>query len=277
MSERAISFGRAFAIQLRLAVDHGWRGRLIGFSVVFAELVAIVVFGVILGLEISSEGISVLQEVDFSTSFRVPLDRGSVALVVCLGALAVIGWFGPFKLWEGEAPSRREYHWAMPVSKGAHDLARVAAGLVLLAAWEAVLYGGVLVLALAAGSGGLFAGVTPLVWASLCLGPVLGYLLTSVFAVRLEHPSAWLWSTVGAVAVVSTFSALVPGNPVSRVLDAVLFGPWGLVTAFGGPVGVGIFRLDPAAAPAWPAVWLGWAALLTAAVAWAARDRRRLP
>ena len=47
-----LSFGRVFLIQLRLLLGLGWRRRAIGLSLIFVQLVAIVLFGVILGVTI---------------------------------------------------------------------------------------------------------------------------------------------------------------------------------------------------------------------------------
>lgn len=277
MSEQVLSFGRVFAIQFRLALGQGWRGRAIGFGLVLVQLVAIVVFGAVLGLSINSDGVSIAQVVDFAESFNVPLTRVTAALLVALGTLLVVAWFGPFKLWEGEPPSKREYHWSMPVAKHRHDLARVAAGVVLLMGWALVLYGSVVILALFGGQLAGFAGVGPRVWLCLFLGPIVWYLVTSFFTVHKEHPSGWLWSIIGATAAVTTFSALLPLGPVVEALEFVLFGRWGIVQAVGGPVAASVLELDEAVAKTWPLSWALWAAVLAAAVVWAARDRRRIP
>lgn len=277
MSEQVLSLGRVVRIQLRLVLAQGWRGRAIGFGLVSVQLVSMVLFGAILGLTINRDGVQVAQFIDFAEAFGVPLTRSTAATLVALGALLVIAWFGPFRLWEGEAPSRRDYHWGMPVAKGRHDLARVLAGLVVLLGWALALYGLVVVTALAGGHAGGLAEVTPLSWLCLFLGPPLAYLVTSFFVVRMEHPSGWIWSIVGVVAATTTLSSLLPLWPVVAALERLLFHPYGIVSAIAGPVGRGLLGLEWAASAAWPLTWLGWFALLSAAVAWAAHDRRRLP
>ncbi len=277
MSEKVLSFGRVFAIQLRLVLGRGWRGRAIGFGLVLVQLVAMVLFGVILSISIDREGVSFTQAVDFAESFPVPLTRATAALLVCLLAQLIIAWFGPFKLWDGEPPSRREYHWAMPVAKGRHDLARVLAGVVVLLGWGAALYGSVLVLALVGGQAGGLAGVAPLAWASLFLGPLLWYLVTSFFTVRMEHPSGWIWSIVGVTAAMTTLSQLLPLGPVVRILGHLLFERFGIVTAVAGPVGASLLGIEGVRMETWPLAWLVWVAALSALVVWGAHDRRRLP
>ncbi len=280
MSENQLPLGRVFLIQLRLMLSLGWRGRSIGFGLVFIQLVAMVLFGVVLGVSINSEGVRVTQVVDFAETLELPLTRGTGALLVALVALCVVAWFGPFKLWDGEAPRKREYHWAMPVAKGRHDIARVLAGLVILLGWAVALYGSVVLLVVLGGgdgAGGAFAGVPPLAWLCLFIGPVLSYLLTSFFTVRMEHPSGWLWSIFGVVAAIATLASVLRIEPIGRWIETLLFGSWGLVSAVVGPVGSAMVGADGPAGGAWLAAWLGWFLFLSAAVVWAAHDRRRLP
>ena len=52
MSDQTLNFGRVVAIQFRLMLDNGWRGRAIGFGLVFVQLVAITLFGVVVGVSI---------------------------------------------------------------------------------------------------------------------------------------------------------------------------------------------------------------------------------
>ena len=277
MNEKVLPFGRVVRIQLRLMLDHGWRGRAIGFGLVFVQLATMVLFGAVIGVAVDSDGVRFIQVIDFANTLDVPLTRGTAALLVCLVAQLTIAWFGPFKLWEGEPPSKREYHWAMPVAKGHHDVARVLAGIVLLMGWGVALYGSVLVLALLGGQlAGLY-GLSPLVWSSLFLGPVLWYLLTSFFTVHMEHPSGWIWSILGGIVAIMTLSQVLPLGPVVRILEHVLFEPFGLVAAVAGPVGRGLLGIDVTPLATWPVVWLGWLVVLSAAVLWGAHDRRRLP
>lgn len=277
MSASTLSFWRVAQIQFRLMLDQGWRGRIIGFGLILVQLVALVGFGRVLGVSIDTDGVRVAQAVDFGEAFGVPLTPASAAILVCLGAMLVIGWFGPFKLWDGEAPSRRGYHWAMPVAKGRHDLARVLAGIGLLMSWGVALYGTVVALSLVTGRLGELAALTPLVWACLFLGPLVLYLVTSFFTVRMEHPSGWIWSIVGGLAAVTTLSSLLLLGPLTRGLEHLLFERYGIVSAVGGPVARTLLEVESAAASTWPLTWLGWAALLSLAVVWAAHDRRRLP
>ena len=277
MSNRLLSFGRVFLIQLRLQLRLGWRRRAIGFSLIFVQLVAIMVFGVILGVTVNEEGVAFTPVSVFGEVLDVAVSRSSAALLVSLGALAIIAWFGPFTVWDEEPPSRRGYHWAMPVAKTTHDLARVLAGLTVLIGWAAALYGGVAILGVFGDAGGLFAGWSVMGWLCLFLGPVLLYLLTSVFTVRLEHPTGWVWSLIGCLAALTTFSALLGLQPLLRVLETLLLGRYGLVSAVTGPIGADILGLSVAPSATWPAAWLVWCGALCVAVTWAARDRRRLP
>lgn len=277
MSERALSFGRAFRAQLLLALDHGWRGRAIGFGLVLLQLVALVAFGVVLGVSINSEGVSFAQVVDFADVFEVPINQVTAALVVCLGTLAIVAWFGPFKLWEGEPPSQRDYHWSMPVAKDAHDLARVLAGVIIYFGWALALYGSVVLLALFSGKLTLFAGLGLEVWLCLLLGPLLWYLLTSFFTVRCEHPTGWIWSIIGVTAAITTLSSLLPLGPLVSVLEVVLFERWGLFTGVAGPVVRELLGFDAGSSSAWPVTWLAWIVILSAAIVWGARNRRRIP
>lgn len=80
-------------------------------------------------------------------------------------------------VWKGETPSRRTYHWSLPVARPAHDLARVAVGALYLLAAYAVLAGAGALVALADGGFDRFAAIRPVAWANYVMAPLIVYLL----------------------------------------------------------------------------------------------------
>jgi hypothetical protein len=122
----------------------------------------------------------------------------------CLPLVAV--W--PSLLWRGEPLGRRNYHWSLPVSHGAHDLARIAAG----GLWVLIL-----VAMLAVGHafpGWPFAMTVHPEPLSDIIGYAVGlltlYCVASVVTLVFAHPARWffgiltvyslLWGTMSAAA-----------------------------------------------------------------------------
>jgi hypothetical protein len=193
------------------------------------------------------------------------------------GGVAVLaGGLWALGVWRGEPPMRRSYHWSLPVSRTAHDLARVAAGAIQLVCACAIVAAAIALFAVADGT---FAGLaaTPAGgWASFFVAPLIVYLLASPVILWNEYAiTRWV---IGSLVAGGVLMMLLQG-PFIRVLDAVLTPfffneAWGLgnvltimtvhvlTDALAGTV-------TPAPAGWWPAValWLGigaFASLLAA-------------
>lgn len=121
------------------------------------------------------------------------LADGMAALVAVLLALLA---------WTDEGPSRRVYHWTMPVPRWLHGLLRVGAG----AAWCAlVMIPGVIIALL----GGL---VTVGQVAAASVGVLLVYLLTSIAAVASNHPDRWVIGVPGMYIAAGVIIAATLGR-----------------------------------------------------------------
>lgn len=271
-SRPTLPFTQAFAAQLRLLAAGKKRGFAIGFGLALAQVVVLAAWGYIfsLAIEIGEGGASyaVTHVSELQEELDFPLDEGKSALAGTFVGMLVFALFWPFRVWRGEAPSRRDYHWAMPVSHRDHDLARVAAGAVGLLAVAAVLYAAGAVTALAAGHAGLLE-LSAWAWVGLLLGPLLPYALSSIFLVRCEHPAGWLW---GVLVLLLALWLLDAGREVAGV-STLVSGRFGLGWAAGGAV-FGEWMARPAGG-LWLATWAAWLALFTGGVLLAASTRSR--
>lgn len=134
-------------------------------------------------------------------------DAGSsltpLAGVLSLPAAAI--W--ALMVWYDERPSRRSYHWSLPVARPVHDLARVAVGAAyLLFVWAILAAAGALVQA----AGGTLADLTamePKVWLGFFAAPLALYLLTMPLVLWSEYRIT-KWFLVGLIAFTQLALAL---------------------------------------------------------------------
>jgi hypothetical protein len=101
----------------------------------------------------------------------------------------------PFGVWRAEDPSRRAYHWSMPVARGPHTIAKVFAGWAWLMIAAVVYLLFVIALALIlpriTGEVSRFGDAGAWEWIVAFTAPTLGYLLTSIAVIGSDH--AWRW------------------------------------------------------------------------------------
>lgn len=157
-------------------------------------------------------------------------------------------------VWRGEGPSRRAYHWALPVSRVRHAWLRIGAGLLWLIA---ILLIGAIVPAV---TGNLSLASLP-AWA-ICVTIV--YLLTVIPSVLSDHPDRWFWALLVGYIVGGVVIALRMGR--GRLFDAwsaVVDGRLGLAAA-----------LSPGDLSAWAPAAALWLAIGVFGVGWAARHYR---
>jgi hypothetical protein len=182
--------------------------------------------------------------------------RGDAAIplspVEGVGA-ALMALLLPMAVWKDEGPARRGYHHAMPVGRGAHAVARGAAGL----AWT--LAGTVAFFAwmglLAAITGGDVEAVEAWQWAAPFAGATVLYLLGSALTLASSHP--WRWMGAAAVGYVFLGAFRPTDLPRTDVAEAVVSGRYGIFTVLTGLVENRDFlhNLGPVMIPA-AAVWL---------------------
>ena len=112
-------------------------------------------------------------------------------LVIPISLLAL---FLPFGVWRSEPPSRRSYHWAMPVDTTQHTLMKVAAGWLWVLAATAVYILDIPAVStvMALISGGAVEYPPAWEWMVPFTSATVAYLLGSVAVVGSEHPGRWL-------------------------------------------------------------------------------------
>jgi len=152
---------------------------------------------------------------------------------------SIVALIFPFGVWRSEEPSRRDYHWSMPVNRGQHTLTKLAVGwayLMLLVA----LY---LVFLLALWADAVFvAGETvrvsaqPWEWLVPFTAATVAYVLMSAILVGTDHPWRWVFSIAAVYLFVFAMLSAVGLDGVRRAFTNVLAGLFGLNAAVFGQV-----------------------------------------
>lgn len=269
----------AASAQLRLLLRREGGSLIVIFLIAAVQGVAMAAFGVVLGITISTGdtethvGFSRLLE--FQQFFRVGVDRGVVGLIAVWIVCSISALFWPYGVWSGETPSNRGYHWSLPVERSLHDLMRVwAGGLLLLAVTTVAALAALAAAALAGNTAGL-AQISGWIWPAWLLGPLVPYLLVSIFTVRFDVSGGWFWGGIGVLATVTTALTAAGWDAPGRLLGTLLIGELGLVQAVGGPV-LALWKKAPFEARAdWLIAWLVWVALFKLLLFVAARAPRR--
>ncbi len=275
---RPPALGSVVRAQLRLILGRRPRAMWIALAIVLAQIVAAATGGILFGITIQSgpdqpTRLFFSKVSDFAGDLDFAIDEGAVAVAVAAIGAFIWAFFWPFRVWRGENPQGRGYHWAMPVGRRTHDLLRVGAGLALLPVLTAILAIVAVATAAAFGHTAVFPGWGVLFWVNLFAGPPLIYLLVSIPVVGSRHPSAWLWGTLGAgVALVSLLHAAGLIR-LTEPLFGLLLGRAGLLTTLGGPIVSEIAGWSGRPAAPWALAWLCWLALAAVGV-WLAATRR---
>ena len=152
--------------------------------------------------------------------------------------ILLLALFIPFGVWRTEDPSRRSYHWAMPVARGPHTIIKLLSGWAWLMIASIVYFIFIVVLAAAlswaSGSPNHVASGPAWEWALIFTAPTLGYLLLSVAAIGSDH--AWRWTTgvvLGFWILIVIFAEF--GIPdAAQWLSSLWDGSYGLRTALSG-------------------------------------------
>jgi hypothetical protein len=203
---------------------------------------------------------------------------GGELLLGTAGVFAVAaGALWAMPVWAGEPPGRRVYHDTLPVSRGAHDLARVVAGGAVLVAACAVMVAGCSALVIARGAGGTLRTLPPVAWPALLAAPLVAYLVASPLALwSRSRVLRWLlggWVAFAWVAILSrndlamrvVMIVMAPAFEHDRLgLAHVLMD--GSVAALGA-AGEGSLAATPGAWALATLLWLGVGLALSAAAA----------
>lgn len=187
----------------------------------------------------------------------------------------------PLMVWQDEDPTRRTYHWLMPLSRHAHTAAKVFGGWVwLMLLTVTVLFGLVALVGLTSRVTGTpqpyHAHFSAWEWLVPVTSATIAYVLSSAAAVWARRPIIWLFGA-GAIhtAVVLLLVRLQLPEAAASV-RAIRNGRYGIGAAINGD----IVTLDAGASGTLPDVlqWLG-ASLLWGAIAvgllWLVSTRHR--
>lgn len=188
------------------------------------------------------------------------------------GSFDFVAWIGlawGIAIWAGEPPSKRDYHWSLPVGTVTHDLTRIIVGaafLLLGVLWLCLLGTGVAWM-----TGGLphIVETPAVVWLAFPLQAILPYLLAAILATALERPIPALITGVLAFLVITFIGAAA--LPFARTPAILITEPYGLFAAAKGP-------FQSAFLPEHTANWLvtgGWSTLLLGLLPLASRTGLR--
>jgi hypothetical protein len=267
--------GAVVRAQLTLVAAPPRRGLAVALGLVLLQIVFLAAAGLIFGIhvQVGSGGTTHFGWArlgDLELAF--PFDEGLAAVFAAFVASAVWGLFWPFRVWREETPSRRGYHWAMPVDRRAHDLARVAAGAAWLLAIALLLVGAAVAAAALSGHATHFATLAPAAWLAPFTASLILYLLASIAAVRAKRPAAWVWGSLGAFGFAWTLAEALRLAPVTALLRALAGGRLGLAAAFGAGLPEAVLA-EPVSLGRWALATLLWLAVGAAGV-WAAAASR---
>jgi hypothetical protein len=161
-----------------------------------------------------------------------------VSMIIMLIALMV-----PSIIWNGEDPTRRMYHWSMPVGRAAHAWIKTAAGwLWTMGLTLAFMITVVVVDALVGHIVGQRAPADPgfrtWEWAVPFTATTVAYVLASAAAVGTRTPVVWI---AGPFTIYTAATLLVgaTGYPaLSRSMMKVISGYYGISAAIAGTIGM---------------------------------------
>jgi hypothetical protein len=155
----------------------------------------------------------------------------------------------PFGVWRSEDPSRRAYHWSMPVARGPHTIVKLLSGWLWMMIAVAVYLLCIIMLGRiipAIVGEAARPGVTPgWEWVAAFTAATLGYLLTSIAVIASNHPWRWIGGLVIGygvlVAVLNAFGMQEAGRALQTISDGAYGFNAALVGATqDGPRGVSV-------------------------------------
>ena len=196
--------------------------------------------------------------------------------------LAALALFIPLILWQDEDPTRRLYHWSMPVRQSTHALIKALAGWVwMMLAVVVFLIVCVVVLAVTQHITGdvrpYSFGVVWWEWLVPFPSVTIVYLFASAAAVGTRRPFIWIFGSIviypGVIALLQQAGGREMRD-VARAMSDAITGYYGAVAAVGGSIG------EPPTMQPSVGRWLGASAVWAgfgAALLWFAAARRPQP
>lgn len=166
--------------------------------------------------------------------------------VVATVPIALVALLIPFSVWRTEDPSRRAYHWAMPVARAPHTLIKLVCGwiwvmcaVVVYLLWIVLV--GLMIQAIR-GSMGTVHWAPAWTWLVPFTATTVTYLITSIAAIASDHPWRWIAGVTLGYFVLIAFLGVLQMHDAERALGTITSGYYGLTAAafgavqhFGGP------------------------------------------
>jgi hypothetical protein len=149
--------------------------------------------------------------------------------------LATMAW--PLLVWQGQGPSQRNYHRALPVDHVAHDLLKVAAGGIWLFAGIGLTVAFLTFLAAIMPAGIAEApspALTPAMLLNVFTGTLIVYLLVSAIPILTDRPLEWLLGICVMIAGAGMLRAVYDDNLISYLVGVLAKGQFGLGQALVG-------------------------------------------
>src|SRR5665213_335684 len=151
----------------------------------------------------------------------------------------------PFGVWRSEDPSRRAYHWTMPVARGPHTIVKFLCGwawlMIATSVYLIFVVGLAVGISLITGDPNRVAAGAGWEWILAFTATTLGYLLTSIPVIGSDHAWRWIGGLFLAFWVLIGVSASFGLPDMSIALRSIWDGSYGLKAAvfglerWGGP------------------------------------------
>lgn len=160
--------------------------------------------------------------------------------------LTLIGPVWAVAVFYNEGPSKRLYHWSLPVDRLQHTAARLAAGVAWLWILYGVLIGSGVVMAAMDGDLWQLGEIDAAGWVNFFTGPLLGYLIVSVLTVASDYPLRWFFGIMfGFPLLISTLKEwLGLDGLVDALLEPLGNTDWGLFPVMVGGLGESVTELQ---------------------------------
>jgi len=190
---------------------------------------ALIVFGVII----------IAAAVRFAHSAQAPGSHMGFRYDA-VGAIPMflIGLLIPFGVWRSEDPSRRSYHWSMPVARGPHTVMKLLSGWAWLMIATVVYLLFIVAIAQVVSTitgDRAWDGSTPAwAWIVAFTASTLGYLLTSTPVIASDHPWRWIGGILIGYGVLMAVLKSFGMEDIAHTLNTITDGRYGLNAALFG-------------------------------------------
>jgi hypothetical protein len=183
--------------------------------------------------------------------------------------MVVLAFLLPLVIWQDEDPTRRVYHWAMPIGRAEHGIVKVTAGWVWLMVATAIF---VLFVAVVDAAASRISG-NPLprdqsfqVWEWLIpfTSVTVAYLFSSAAALGTRTPLIWLGAVVAGYVVLRLLGHALEYHELEELMETITSGKFGLEAAMAGMID-GASLTSPVTIGPSLVRWIGATALWSAA------------